>query len=158
MIKHDTLLLAIFPAIIAMILEALNPLSNKLVERQAEEAVRDHRLAPNSPEVMKIFALGAISVAGLAPTLMSVITAALAILHDLPPATEFWWLYAVFIVGVVLALSIGREIGKRGFYDMETRYVTVFGLPLITYSKLHSVYIYGLNLLLIGLCGILWRM
>lgn len=158
MIKHDTLLLAMFPAIIAIILEMLNPLSNNVVERQAEEAVRKHKLAPNSPEVMKNFALGAISVAGLAPTLMSVITAALAILHDIPAAYVFWWLYVVLLVGVFIALWIGREIGNGEFYDYETSYVTLFGLPLITYSKLHSVYIYGLNLLLIGLCWILWRL
>lgn len=158
MINHDNLLLAIFPAVIAILLEAINPLSEIAVVRQAEEAVRKHSLTPDRPDVMAKFSLGAISVSGLAPTMMSVLTATLGILHELPLAAQFWSLYVVLVVFAFIALWMGREIGKQGFYDMAVRYVTVFGWPLITYSKLHSVYIYGMNLLLIALCIVLWRM
>ena len=151
------LLLAIFPACIAILLELCNPLSDAVFTRQAKEAIEVNNLGGNNPEVMAEFAKGATSVSGVAPTLTSVFTAALAVLHDLPPIKLFWWLYAVFLILVVLALMMVREIMARGFYNMAITHVTVFEHPTpVKYTTLHSIYIYVLNGLLIVLCYFLW--
>lgn len=115
-----------------------------------------HRLAPNNPDVIATFAQGAVSVAGLAPTLISTLTASFAILHDLPPAKQFWWLYGILVVVIVIGLIMGREVFSRNLYDMSISRIVIFGRPWITYTMLHSVYNYVINLLLIGLCALLW--
>lgn len=154
MISEDNIFLAMFPAILAILIEAINPLSEAFLERQAHEAITKHKLEPNVPDVLRIFASGATSMSGLAPTGMSVTTGALTLLHDLPPAKMFWGIYCTLIVMVVLMLFMAREVLKRNPYDMATNYVRIpFGFDLpITYSKLHSYYIYFMNALLIALC------
>src|SRR6266436_373133 len=108
MIQHESILLASFPAGVAILLEVFNPLSETFVRRQAGEAVAARHLAPNSPDVLATFGFGAASVAGLAPTALSVLTAALALLHDLPGPEVFWWLYGVFVVMVLILLFMSR--------------------------------------------------
>jgi hypothetical protein len=158
-VEHDKLLLVILPAVGAILLEAANPLSLRVIERQSEEAIRKHSLFQNDQNasaVMAKFTRGVTSVTGLAPTGMSVMMAFMAIVHELPPLSGFWWLYGLIIIMIFGALLVGREIFERGFYDMEISRVTVFGFPTITYSDLHSLYIYIMNIGLIFVCLLFW--
>jgi hypothetical protein len=157
MFKHETLLFAIFPSLIAIMLEAFNPLSKTTIERQAKEFIETRRVTQYSVDLLKEFTSGAVSVAGLAPTLMSIFAASLAILHDIPSADVFWWLYLILLLFIFVGLFITREVAQRGYYEMATSYINILGRPIMTYEKVHKVYVYALNFALLAVCAVLWR-
>jgi hypothetical protein len=158
---NDALVLAFVTALLAIAIERFNLLTDDYITRQAREFVRDKNLAVD-PALLCDFAVGAISVARLAPSGISVLTAAFAILHDQAPT--FWWIYGSVIILLCAGAMVIRRISRRNFYAMSTEDVRILikiGLH-VTYTDANLYWIYILNTLVILLCayflwgGILW--
>jgi hypothetical protein len=158
---RDGLILAILAAILAIAIETfLNLLPRDHVARQARELVQAKSLTVD-PVVLQDFASGAISVARLGPTGMSVLTAIFAILHDQVPnfCLPFWGVYGAVIALICIGALLLRGINRRNFYAIATEDVRTFlGFGLhVTYEEVNVYWIYVLNSLVAAVCGyFLW--
>ena len=157
--QNDSLLLAIFVAILAILFEMLNPLNEKSLERQAQEVISNRFLTNMSATVLKDFATGAVSVSGFAPTVLTVMTTIFAVVHDLdlPP---FWWMFATVAIVMIVCLIALRILSYKDIYSIATEKIRKpFSINFfnITYARLFSVIIiYFGNLVLIIICAYLY--
>lgn len=157
----DGLILAIIAAILSIAIETfLNLLPGDQIERQARELVESKKLAVD-PEILRDFATGAISVARLGPTGVSVLTAVFAILNEKAPTfcLPFWGIYGAAIALICIGAMLLRAITRRNLYALATEDVRTFlrlGLH-VTYERVNVYWIFVLNGLVAALCGyLLW--
>src|SRR5271168_2588611 len=98
--------LSIIPPALAIAVERLNPVSETLLRRSAEQDLKDYE-ARNHQHLIDDatkFASGAVEVAGLAPTLVAAVTSGFGVLHELP--RPFWPSIVYVLIFIVLVLMI----------------------------------------------------
>jgi hypothetical protein len=150
-----TIVLSIIPPALAIAVEWLNPVSERLLRRSAEQDLLDYE-AQNHQHLIDDatkLANGAVEVAGLAPTFVAAVTSGFGVLHELP--RPFWpsIIYILIFVGLVLLLL--RLLGGQTFVQMDDRRmsITFWGhertLPWTT-VRIVSFFIYAANLILIA--------
>jgi uncharacterized BrkB/YihY/UPF0761 family membrane protein len=147
----DTLLLTVIASVLAILWEFFNPITKEYLERQAREVVHDEGLTV-APDVLRSFASGAVSVCGLAPTVLTVLMAAISVIHD--RSKPFWWLAGATLALAFMLLLLLRGLSRRNLYAVGTRHVVVFSKLLpFTYAELNSIAVYVMNVLVIALCA-----
>lgn len=149
-----TAILAAVPPLLAMFAEWQNPVTREMLLREAESAIGNSGLvaAPDPSDqsavqrqdehrkaiaqVIAATAGGAVSVSGLVPTGVSVLTGAIAAVHEL--SASYWCTDAVFLVVVLGTICILKYMGKTSLFDIGARKTELF-----------SIIIYGVNFALI---------
>lgn len=140
--------------LLAILVEALNPVSERLIRQSAERDLSVYGTANHELLVEDVTKLtsGAVEVAGLAPTLVAVVTSGFAILHEIANPYVPLLLYLAAVIAMVLVLF--QFLFGSSFLEIETtrQPITVAGwafTPRWTGSKAVSIGIYTLNVLLI---------
>jgi hypothetical protein len=111
--------LAILPPALALVVEAFNPISERVLRRSAETDLapflKDH------PELVNVSTTSmgaAVEISGLAPTLVSTITSGFAILYEVPAPYGYFAAILYTIVFVLLTIFILRMLGGVSFLGM----------------------------------------
>lgn len=147
--------LAIIPPALAIAVERLNPVSERLLRRSAELDLQDyepHNHQPLIDDTTKL-ANGAVEVAGLAPTLIAAVTSGFGVLHELPQ--PFWPTIIYVLIFIVLVLLLLRLLSGQTFLQIDDRRMPVIlwkrerTLPW-TGTKIVSYFIYSANSILIA--------
>jgi hypothetical protein len=160
--------LAIIPPSLAILVEALNPINERALNKSALvdlETVRTevpHLLFPTVDQAQTL-AAAAVEISGLAPTLVASVTSGFAVIHELPE--PFWpaIVYSLAFLGVGLFLiwllngttfrkigetkiNIGFVFSLKGGFRLDERSVTESGW---TRQEIVRTVIYGANFTLI---------
>jgi hypothetical protein len=160
-------ILAGLPPLLAILVEVYNPVSESLIRSEAERVIRDERLENQDPDVIAKTAHGALAVASLAPTILSVVSGGLAIAAELA-ATGFVFLAAFILILTFLLLNLMKSVSGLSYYQIAitTRRLSwpirlwncVLGRK--GYGPLHTAvvsrFIYATNSLLLFMCGLVW--
>jgi hypothetical protein len=111
-------LLALGP-ILAIAVEALNPVSERMIRRSVEHDLRDYEETNHQPliESATKLTLGAVEVTGLAPTIVAVATTGSAMLHEI--ANPYFPMLVYLAMFVLMVLGVIRLLGGLTFGQIE---------------------------------------
>jgi len=150
-----TLILAVIPPTLALAMEWLNPVSERLLRQNAEQDLqgyggknREHLI----DDVTK-FANGAVEVSGLAPTLVACVTSGFGTLYEL--RNPFWPTVAYVLIFITLTLLLLKFLLGQTFLQIDDRRmpISLFGrertIPW-TGTQLVSYFIYSANIVFIA--------
>jgi hypothetical protein len=116
----NSAILAIFPPVFAVILERYNPINEISIRPKVERDLKrfeDYEHHGTLLDVSTKMVTGAVEVAGLAPTILAVLTSGFGVLYEFLPNPWPILAYAFFIaVLVILVLSF---LGSQTFYELE---------------------------------------
>lgn len=120
---------------LAIIVEMLNPVSKGFLTSNASLAISKSGLLPpvgqthptngvNNPQtfepallgVMTAYAMGAVSVASLAPTYVSVLIALFTVIYELP--NQIWWAFGLVIAAIIVTLATWRIVASDGLFGI----------------------------------------
>jgi hypothetical protein len=105
------------PPLLAIMVEMINPVSEEWLKNEAERIVKVENLLNHSPDVIASNARGAIAVASLAPTLLSVVSGSLAVIAELADI-GFVFLAIFILVMTFLTLRILRIVSGLSYYQI----------------------------------------
>ena len=150
----STLGLTIIPPALALTVERLNPVNERLLRRSAEQDLMPYN-AENYQHLIDDstkLANGAVEVAGLAPTLVASVTSGFGVLHEFP--NPFWPAIIYVLIFVALVLLLLRLLAGQTFLELDDRKLCIHWcgrertLPW-TGTKMVSNFIYTANFILI---------
>jgi hypothetical protein len=160
-------ILASLPPLLAILVEVLNPVSEDLIKNEAKRVIQDEKLENQDPNVIAKTAHGAMAVASLAPTILSVVSGGLAIASEL--ATTGFLLLAGFILTLTLLfLNLVKSLSGLSYYQIAaTTRPLIWPIRTLKrvfrckpYGPLHtkviSRFIYATNSLLLMMCLFVW--
>jgi hypothetical protein len=158
--------LAIIPPALAILVEALNPINERMIGRSVdldlqgnEDLARSSFFVDTVDRVTKL-STAAVEIAGLAPTLVASVTSGFAVIHELP--SPFWpaIIYALIFIGValfVIWLLSGTTFYAAAVLPIEIRFSGSLSLTESqprengrTRQKVVATSIYAINGILIG--------
>jgi hypothetical protein len=123
--QASTLGLAIIPPVLALAVERLNPINERLLRRSAVQDLQPYEAANHQhliDDATKM-ANGAVEVAGLAPTLVASVTSGFGILHELPH--PFWPAIIYVLIFICLVLLILRLLVGQTFLQLDDRPLSI---------------------------------
>lgn len=148
---------AIIPPAFAILVEALNPISEKSIFRSAERDLAGYSTGnPTQHNDLLTYATkmanGAVEVSGLAPTLVAAVTSGFGALYEVPSP---WLIMGYILILMALALLILSYLSGNTFGEIDDTCPPLkmffFNIPLPwTGSKVVSSFIYAVNVLLIA--------
>jgi hypothetical protein len=160
-------ILAGVPPVLAIVVEKYNPISKSSVRSEAERVIQIEKLENQDPDVIANTALGAVAVASVAPTILSVVSGVTAILAELS-ATGFVVFAAFTVIMAFLVLNLTKSLSSLNYYEIATT-TRQLSWPIRlwnrvlkrkSYGPLHtkvvSRFIYATNSLLLFLCALVW--
>jgi hypothetical protein len=113
-------ILAIFPPVFAIVVERYNPISEGFIRPKVERDLKRFNDYANHESLLNVstkMVTGAVEVAGLAPTILAVLTSGFGVLYEFRPNPWPILAYALFIV--LVALLTLSFLGGQTFYDLE---------------------------------------
>ena len=121
--KLDTTLLAMLPPFMAIVIELVSPVSRQALLTDAEAVARDELGYRNAQQtavasVMAPFAYGAVNVATLTPIVISVVTASIALVYELPSPYPFWLAIGILLLALVFLLWLSKKIKETNFFNI----------------------------------------
>jgi hypothetical protein len=163
MLTKAAALFAIIPPSFAILVELLNPISEKLLRRSIERDLEGYETtSPDAHELLlkraTSLACGAIEVSGLAPTLVAAVSSGFGVLYEYPNPSLIVTYVLIFIA---LILFLLRYLGGYTFFEIND------SRPSFTFawwefdlnfrgSSVVSFLIYLANGLLIAFVGIVY--
>jgi hypothetical protein len=155
--------LAALPAGLAIIFEIATPVPENKIQRDVRLSMLDAGVAPSSgPEAarhadmlsqfMASFAVGTTAIYSVRPTIVSVVSASLAVIYEFPGQRAFFGAAALVVILLIMLPAFAR-LENASPIDVSTiLYVRSRFLPLLTARSLISILIIVMNLSLIALC------
>ena len=116
-----TVVLATIPPAFALLVELLNPVSERVIRRSVEKDLAGYENAsPAAHDVLINYATsltsGAVEVSGLAPTFVASVTSGFGVLYEYPNP---WLIMAYILVFVGLVLFLLRYLSGQTFVEID---------------------------------------
>lgn len=153
--------LAVIPPALAIAIEVLNPCNERYFAAQASRVVATkigRVTGPCTAQVdqarelaeiaLKTSMLGAASIAGLAPTIVSFVLSAITVFFAVEK--PFPWLTGLAVIAILTVLLVLVTISGKTVFDLESDRLVVFGRPTICATRFFSWLIYLTNAVVIA--------
>jgi hypothetical protein len=159
----STLGLAIVPPILAIIVERFNPVTPRLLHRDAKEDFTAYKGNFDEPgnfnkfvEDVQCFTSGAVEASGLAPTVVSVISSGFAVIHEASYPFLLSVVYILPYMGLIIyMLCLLSGVSFLKMYTTAPAQSFLFGKNM-NYSECIARVIYGANGILILLAFVVY--
>jgi len=113
--------LAAIPPLLAMVVQACNPVSHRVLKKSAEHDMaifKDGHDYETLVETTAKSAEGAVDISGLAPSVVSAVSSGFSVVHDLP--SPFWPAVCYVLPFIAVALLTLRLLGGCSYLEIKS--------------------------------------
>jgi len=158
--NYASFALLIVGPVLAIMVEALNPISERMIRKSVEDDLREYEDLhhPQLLDDATKLTIGAVEITGLTPTIVSAATTACAMFNEFQK--PFFPMLMLFVIVIIGGLIIFQVVGGLTFVQIETtrQPYRIIGLGEVTLpwtaSQVVSFLIYFANAALIAIAGI----